>query len=422
MTIPIQTDIFNFMKRIFILSLLLAGIGCGRAPEPTPEIKRLTVWTVGSEGNKISQIAQDFQKTHPEIILNIVKLDWEVARDQILSAISEGNTPDLCQVGTTWMAEFAETGTLAPLDDFVFQSRVISKEKFFSGSWQTNVIGGTLYGIPWYFEIRLLFYRKDLLEKKNFTHPPRDWEELERIASATTTDENGDGAPDTYGLGLSYFDAKTVVPFVWQNSGSMLNSDFSATLLCGEKEREALQFYVNLFRKGLVLPRGQNPAIGFAQGKCAMTIAGPWYITILNKEMPGKESLWGVAPLPRKQFYTSFYGGSNFVIFNSCKNKEAAFQFLEYLSLPEIQSLWFRPVSALPAVKAAWEEPAPFAPKEYREIFESQLKDVKTFPAVPQIEVITNTLEKTILESTESTEPLDPLLDRLCEEINSLLK
>lgn len=411
------------MKRILLFAIaILFFSACSRTKEPPSEIKRLTIWTVGSEGNKISLIAKDFEKLNPDILLTIVKLDWEVARDQILSAISKGETPDLCQVGTTWMAEFAQTGALAPLDDFVFLSQIVNKDKFFAGSWQTNVINGTLYGIPWYFEIRLLFYRKDLLEKKDFAHPPRTWEELEKMAAALTLDENGDGKTDLYGLALNYLDAKTIVPFVWQNGGNLFNADGSATTLCGEKEKEAVKFYVNLFRKGFVLPRDQNRQQAFAQGKCAMTFAGPWYVTILKKEMAGQENLWGMAPLPKKQFATSFYGGANFVIFNSCPHKEAAWRFIEYLSLPENQSKWFNTVSALPAVKAAWEEPSPFASPEYREIFKTQLKDVRTFPAIPQIEVITNTLEKYILQAIDSTGDINPILERLCDEINSLLK
>ena len=156
--------------------------------------------------------------------------------------------------------------------------------------------------------------------------------------------------------------------------------------------------------------------------RSGQTLKVTYYDVDNEKELAGKESLWGMATLPKKEFATSFFGGSNFVIFNSCKNKEAAWRFIEFLSLPENQSKWFSPVSALPAVKAAWEGPTPFTTEELRSIFTDQLKDVKTFPAIPQIEVVTNTLEKTVLEAIDSTEELDPLLDRLCEEINTLLK
>lgn len=412
---------FKLFLFLLLTSIPLALASCQK-PADTPPFTRLTIWTVGSEGNKISLIAKDFERANPNISLDIVKMDWEVARDRILGAISEGSTPDLCQVGTTWMAEFQATGALAPLDDFLFLSDQMSQDLFFSGPWQTNVIEGKLYGIPWYVETRLLFYRKDLFKNKGVAIPPKTWEDLEKLSALLTEDSDEDGDMDTYGLSISSFDAKTIAPFIWQNGGTLFNANLSATTLCGNKEREALRFYVNLFRKGYVLPRDRDAAKAFISGECAMTIAGPWYVTILRKKLADKEYLWGMTTLPKKESGTSFFGGANFIIFNSCKYKQAAWKFLEFLSRPENQASWFQAVSALPAVKAAWEEPTAFTNAAYRNIFTEQLKDVKTFPAIPQIEIITTAIEKTILTATESREDLDPILDRLCEDINTLLK
>ena len=284
------------------------------------------------------------------------------------------------------------------------------------------MINGKLYGIPWYFETRLLFYRKDLLKKNGILKPPQTWDEFEKAAATLTQDQNGDGKIDIYGLSLSSFDAKTIAPFVWQNGGTLFNANLTATTLCAKTEREALKFYINLFRKGYVLPREQNSVDAFVEGQCGMTIAGPWYVTILRKELPEKNYLWGMTTLPKKKFGTSFFGGSNFVLFNSCKNKKGAFRFLEFLSLPENQASWFQAVSALPAVKAAWEKPTAFTNAQYMEIFRNQLRDVKTFPAMSQIEIITTSLEKHISDAIDSTEELDPLLNRLCQDINALIQ
>lgn len=405
---------------LFICLISLLPLSCKGKDRPI-NVTRLTIWTVGSEGNKISLIAQDFERANPDIRLDIVKMDWEVARDRILSAINDGGTPDICQVGTTWMAEFESTKSLMALDDLLFLSSEISKENFFNGPWQTNVIDGKLYGIPWYFETRLLFYRKDLLKAQERQSPPQTWEELQETAKLLTKDLDGDGQTDVYGLSLSSFDAKTIAPFVWQNGGTLFNSSLTATTLCGSRERESLKFYINLFRDGYVLPKEENSIDAFVEGRCAMTIAGPWYVTILRKELAEKNYLWGMTTLPKKMYGTSFFGGSNFVVFNSCKNKKEAWRFLEFLSRPENQASWFQAISALPAVKAAWEKPTAFTNPIYMKIFQNQLQDAKTFPSIPQIEIITTALEKNILDAIGSTEELDPFLDRLCDEINSLL-
>ena len=47
-------------------------------------------------------------------------------------------------------------------------SKVVDPKDYFPAIWSTNVIDGTLYGVPWYVDTRLLFYRKDLLAKVGY--------------------------------------------------------------------------------------------------------------------------------------------------------------------------------------------------------------------------------------------------------------
>src|SRR5207253_8873284 len=50
--------------------------------------------------------------------------------------------------------------------------------------WDTNVVGGALYGVPWYVDTRLLFYRRDLLARAGFPEPPKTWQEWSRALAA----------------------------------------------------------------------------------------------------------------------------------------------------------------------------------------------------------------------------------------------
>ena len=34
------------------------------------------------------------------------------------------------------------------------------------------------YGIPWYMDTRVMFYRKDVFEKAGYKNPPKTWDEL----------------------------------------------------------------------------------------------------------------------------------------------------------------------------------------------------------------------------------------------------
>jgi multiple sugar transport system substrate-binding protein len=55
---------------------------------------------------------------------------------------------------------------------------------YFRGILETNEIDGRLYGLPWYVDTRLLFYRTDILSKAGFSAPPKTWAEwLEAMAA-----------------------------------------------------------------------------------------------------------------------------------------------------------------------------------------------------------------------------------------------
>ena len=56
----------------------------------------------------------------------------------------------------------------------------IARADYFPGIWDSNLISGRLYGVPWYVDTRLLFYRRDILKRAGFDHPPRDWAEWRR--------------------------------------------------------------------------------------------------------------------------------------------------------------------------------------------------------------------------------------------------
>src|SRR5205085_282053 len=107
---------------------------------------------------------------------------WEAAHAKLLTSVVGGIPPDISQLGTTWMAEFAAMRALAPLDEKAAASAKARPAAFFPGSLQTCYVDGKLYGIPWYVDTRVLFYRKDLLAEVGFKDAPKTWEELKTAA------------------------------------------------------------------------------------------------------------------------------------------------------------------------------------------------------------------------------------------------
>ena len=81
-------------------------------------------------------------------------------------------------MGTDMMGQFAATGALEPVP------ANFEASTFFESAWNTNIVDGTLSGVPWYVETRLLYYRTDIAEKAGITAPPATWDDLKTMATA----------------------------------------------------------------------------------------------------------------------------------------------------------------------------------------------------------------------------------------------
>ena len=80
--------------------------------------------------------------------------------------------------------------------------------------------------------------------------------------------------------------------------------------------------------------------------------------------------------MPKKTSATSFVGGGNLVVYKDSKNKDLAWTFVDYLTDPKTQVAWYQDVTDLPAVQAAWDDPA-IKNDPHVAMFGQQLKDTK---------------------------------------------
>jgi multiple sugar transport system substrate-binding protein len=114
----------------------------------------------------------------------VQQLPLTAAHQKLLTAFAGNSTPDLTQLGNTWLPEMVALDALEPLQSRVDRSGVVKRDDYFPSIWSTNIIDGTLYGVPWYVDTRMLFYRKDLLKQAGFDKPPQDWAQWRTMLGA----------------------------------------------------------------------------------------------------------------------------------------------------------------------------------------------------------------------------------------------
>lgn len=377
------------LRAVFAAALALgAAAGLG-ACVPRDEGQTLTFWAMGREGEVIAELMPEFERSHPGLHVQVQQLPWKSAHEKLLTAFVGRSTPDIAQLGNSWIAEFAELHALEPLDDAVATSHAIDRSDYFDGIWRSNLAQGRLYGIPWYVDTRLLFYRSDLLRRAGFDQPARSWPEWERQLAAVQRV----AGPGNFAILMPVNEYEQLTSFGLQQDEPMLQAQGRAGNFDSPQFRSALAFYVGIFDRGWA-PRVSETQISnvwdeFAKGYFSFYISGPWNIGNFRDRLPPeRQGDWMTAPLPGPTGPgASIAGGSSLVLFRGTRHPREAWELIEFLSEPRNQE-WFRlRTGDLPPRRTAWAQPA-LAADPYARAFRDQLERAQPVPALPEWERI----------------------------------
>jgi multiple sugar transport system substrate-binding protein len=368
-----------------------ASAGAPGSDAPSDLSGDLTVWAMGNEGALLGTMADLFMEENPNVNVSVTPIDWGQAVTRLQTAIGGGQTPDVSQMGTDMMGQFVATDGLEPVGD------AVDPAAFFESAWNTNVVDGEAYGVPWYVETRVLYYRTDIAEQAGITAAPTTWDELKAMAKAMQ--EQG-GA--RWGISLGTKNYQEYAPFFWSNGGQIM-TDSGEFALGSPEGVEALEFYDSFFEEGLSpteVPEGFDITPAFVTGTHPMFFSGPWHVGLITEaggaDIEGK---WAVAPLPQKESATSFVGGSNLVVFRDSQNKDAAWAFVDFMTRPDIQVRWYEEATVLPAVQEAWDDPK-LADDENVAVFGEQLNDTQAPPAISTWNEIANVMNEQLEQVT----------------------
>src|SRR6185295_8151963 len=255
------------------------------------------------------------------------------------------------------------------------------------GIWATNELDGTLYGVPWYVDTRLLFYRRDLLAAAGFADPPATWAAWLDAMRAVKARAGAGG----YAILLPLDEFDQLLALALSQPDPLLRDGDRWGNFRSPGFRRALAFYLQIFAEQLAPAVNQtqasNPWHELGRGYVAMMLHGPWSIGELERRLPASQlASWATAPLPGPTGPgTSTAGGSSLVVFRGAAHPREAWQLIEYLSRPEVQRRFHELTGDLPPRREAWRAAA-FAGDEHVRAFRDQLEHVRRAPPVPEWE------------------------------------
>jgi multiple sugar transport system substrate-binding protein len=191
-----------------IIGLLAAGAmifaACAPAEAPTPEVVRETVVVEETVEKMITPtpaptgpvtitfwhgynpvetelldetVIPTFEEANPNIKVETLSVPYDDFRRKLVTSLAGGTPPDLARLDIIWVAEFADMGALAKLDEVMADFDNYA-EKVFPGPLSTNQWRGDYYGLPLDTNTRVLAYNKGVFDEAGIDAPPTTIDEF----------------------------------------------------------------------------------------------------------------------------------------------------------------------------------------------------------------------------------------------------
>jgi len=354
----------------------------------------------GSDPKRVDYLkssVDEFQKAHPNVTVDSSE-SYDGSTAALLIRAASNRMPDAAMIDAYMMPKFYQY--LQPLDSY-FEEAGLKMDDFFP--FAQNVMkgpDGKIYGIQFTTDIRVLYYRTDLVPT-----PPKSWDEV--IEMGKTLKSQGYDAL-LMPAGRAEASSTTVtLPLFFSQGGELVNEEGKAVFGEGENKDKMLGVY-NFLKKAVdegVIPKrtanikaeaDQNADI--ATGKVAMFFGGNWQVNQLKDLLgPDEFAKWAIAPIPTMSGdnHVMMSGGWAWGIFAKDPDKQqAAFDFLLQTFIGNKgMSSWSNIGGYMPTRKEVYED-SEFKGNEHTQTFKEYLEKYgKARPATDEYAKISEQLQ-----------------------------
>ncbi|WP_127794403.1 sugar ABC transporter substrate-binding protein [Agromyces sp. LHK192] len=290
--------------------------------------------------------------------LNVEFVEWADAHDRFVTSIAGGTSPDVAETGTTWTAEFADAGALAPITEYVDGDDLGGD--LVEGLVESGTYDDELYGMPWYAGVRSLVYRADVFTELGL-EAPTTWDEIVAAGDAIKA-----AHPEMSAFAVPGDAEFGVYPWVW-GAGGEVSVDEDGEWVSGldsAESQEGIGFYTGLATEhgfssaGATTWKETDVLDNFAQGNVAMALMGSWTPAAIVEKNADMEGKFAATPIPGQDggIAPSVLGGSHLSMFETADDKDLAWAFMKLMTTGEFAEQWGAETGYFPGQTSLLEE------------------------------------------------------------------
>ncbi|NIE98775.1 extracellular solute-binding protein [Pantoea sp. Acro-805] len=347
---------FSITLKGCAIAVMLASAGSAAA---ATTLNALFMTQAAYSENDIRAMTQEFQKSHPDVQVNLEFVPYEALHDKIVAARGAGgNGYDVVLFDAIWPAEFTKFDLLQDVS-----SRIPADEKaqIFPGAMNTVVFNGKTLGMPWILDTKYLYYNKAMLEKAGITTPPQTWQQViddSRIIKQKNIVK--------YPLVWSWSQAEALVcdytTLVSGFGGKFYENgklDFSSPA-----SLQAVKLMKSSLDEGLTNPASreyleEDVRKAFSNGDAAFALNWTYMYNMANDPKQSKVAgQVGIVPAPGDApgKFGAVNGSMGLGIAKGSSHPEQAWQYISYMTSQPVQNKYA--TLSLPIWKSSYQDPA----------------------------------------------------------------
>jgi ABC-type glycerol-3-phosphate transport system substrate-binding protein len=342
-------------------------------------------------------LAQFRQNTRIEVHLRV--LEWRDAWTELVQAAIHNDGPDVSEIGSTWLSEFANMTALRPFAG-TEMARFGGAQQFLPSAWHgitlavANDVAPMSWAVPWLADMRLIHYRQDLFEQAGieartaFQSPQTLLEACAQLQAARVAH------PVVLPSRRSRMALHNLAGWVWGNGGDFISLDGKQVQFVTEQAKAAIYAYFDLanYLSPEMRDRDENQSdAAFLNGNAAWTISGPWLHR--SPDLSGK-----VTEQARQALLPGvpYIGGSQLVIWKHAPYIEPALRLIRHLNSVEAQARLVQTAGLFPTrLEVLAREP--FQSDPFYQMAAEGLKTGRAFPAFALWGLVENRLAESFM-------------------------
>ncbi len=431
---------------------LLGAAGCGGGGNGGGDPSSI-VFTYGATGTEdqrtVRELVDRFNQENENGITVEFQRASQVTDEYFRNLVSDfragGGDADVIGGDVIWGAEFAQNGWIEDLSRRMYSDYSPQvPDAFLSAPLSTVSFQNKLWGVPWFTDAGLLFYRRDLLEDAGLGQPPATWNGLKEIAGQVKQQSN-----TRYGFVFQGAEYEGGVvngaEFIWNAGGNILTGNISTSqpgtpvvlspnfvAIDSPDSIRGLQAERSMIADDVAPPdvaefREQQSYEAFLNGDSVFMRGWPFmYALAAGDTFQVNQDQIGIAPLPvgsEGQQSWSALGGWNMYINAASSKQDAAWEFIKFMTDAEQQKFRAREGSFLPTLTGLYED---------QEVLNSvpvieQSRDIvvnntRSRPVTPYYSVISSRLARGFYASLTGETAPDQVVQDLSDEMQNIIQ